>query len=256
MKLPSVQQSAAPSTQSLDNLRRHLSTSFDLVERNIFIGSTTFSILKVRDTNKLIDAINPEAFAEDERFPYWADIWTSSLELARWCLEDGDVKGKRVLELGCGLGLAGIAAAKAGAIVTLSDYEHAALDFARYNAQKNLSEEIAASNIRFLRLDWRSERQSLLPAPEKFDMIIAADVVYERRNFFPLVDVLTKLLAPSGSAVFTEPGRSIGEHFFNLLNEEGFHLAMSNHNVELDGKASDVIRVTIKTPIPHQSTTS
>lgn len=229
---------------SPDDLRDLLSSKFDLKKKDIVVGTTKFSLLKVCDTNTLIDAIDPRTFGEDERLPYWADLWTSSLELSRWCLEDADIKDKRILELGCGLGLAGIAAAKAGAIVTCSDYEHDALDFARYNAVRNLSEEILASRIVFLQLDWRD-----LPSLEKFDMIIGADVVYERRNFFPLIDVLTRFLAPAGFAVFTEPGRSIGEHFFNLLREEGFRLEASKHKVMLDGKTSDVIRATIKMPI-------
>ncbi len=246
-----LQHLAPPSLQSADTLRLHLATKFDVVDKDVLIAGTKFSLLKVRDTNKLVDAIDQETFAEDERLPYWADIWTSSLELARWCLEEADIKGKRVLELGCGLGLPGIAAAKAGARVVLSDYEQDALDFARYNAVRNLSEEILASNVTFLQLDWRNLLPSHLwlshlPALEKFDMIIAADVVYERRNFFPLIDVLTKLLKPDGIAVITEPGRTIGEYFFNLLKEEHFHLATSKHNVELDGKRNEVTRATIR----------
>lgn len=233
--------------RSPDDPRELLSLKFDLTEKDIVVSTTRFSLLKVCDTNKLIDAIDPRTFDEDERLPYWADLWTSSLELARWCLEDADIKGKRVLELGCGLGLAAIAAAKAGAIVTFSDYEHDALDFARYNAARNLPEEILSSRIVFLELDWRD-----LPSLEKFDIIIAADVVYERRNFFPLIDVLTRSLAPSGFAVFTEPGRSIGEHFFNLLREEDFRLEASIHGVTLDGKTSDVMRAIITIPLLGQ----
>jgi len=241
-----LQHLAPPSLRSADSLRLDLAAKFDVVDKDVLIAGMKFSLLKVRDTNNLVDAIDQETFAEDERLPYWADIWTSSLELARWCLEEADIKDKRVLELGCGLGLPGIAAAKAGARVVLSDYEQDALDFARYNAVRNLSEEILASNVTFLQLDWRNLLPSHLPALEKFDMIIAADVVYERRNFFPLIDVLTKLLKPDGIAVITEPGRTIGEYFFNLLKEEHFHLATSKHNVELDGKRSDLTRATIR----------
>jgi predicted nicotinamide N-methyase len=154
-------------------------------------------------------------------------------------LVDFDLREKRILELGCGLGLAGIAAAKAGAFVTLSDYEHDALKFCRYNAMRNLSENIIDS-IRFLYLDWRE-----LPALEKFDMILAADVVYERRNFFPLIEVLQKLLEPNGIAIITEPGRTIGEHFLAMLREHGFELATSRHDVVLDGKKSEVIRAVV-----------
>ena len=227
----------------LTQSRLHLSTRFDVVEKDISVAGRAFVLLGVRDTNALVDAIDPKTFAEDERVPYWADLWTSSLELARWCLEDADIRGKRVLELGCGLGLSGIAAAAAGAIVTLSDYESDALDFARYNTAANLPEEIVSTRVSFLLLDWRS-----LPAVDPFDVLIAADVVYERRNFLPMIDVLTTLLTPKGFAVFTEPGRSIGELFFALLREQGFHLTVTKHCVELNRKTSEVTRAIITLP--------
>lgn len=223
-----------------------ISSRFDVVEKQILVADTTFTMLKVRDTNKLVDSIDPEIFSLDERLPYWADIWTSAIELARWCLTEAELNGKRVLELGCGLGLAGIAAAKRGANVVFSDYEDDALDFVRYNANKNLTGEIVNSHTRFINLDWHRVDAQSLPQPQKFDMIIAADVVYERRNFFPLMDVLQRLLEPTGVAIFTEPGRMIGEQFFKLLREADFDLSITPCKVEMDGKTTDVRRVAIR----------
>lgn len=212
------------------------------------MGRERFLIMKVRNTNALLEAIDPGTFAEDERLPYWADLWTSSLELARWCLEESDLNTKRVLELGCGLGLAGIAAAKAGARVTFSDYEEVALDFSRCNARRNLPSNVYDRQLDFLQLDWRT-----VPPLEPFDVIIGADIVYERRNFFPLVDVLTTLLRPEGIAVFTEPGRSIGTQFFALLRDEGFTLETTTRSVAMNGTTSDILRAEIRLP-PHPIT--
>jgi predicted nicotinamide N-methyase len=233
------------STRGREELRSHLAKKFNVIEKQIRLSEHTFRILKVRDTNALLDAITADDFSADERLPYWADIWTSSLALASFCLHETDLQGKHVLELGCGLGLAGIAAAKAGAIVTLSDYERDALDFARYNAFLNLSDEMFSRST-FLHFDWRH-----LPALRKFDMIIGADIVYERRNFFPLIDALTALLSQDGFAVFTEPGRSIGECFFQMLREESYRLETTSHCVELEGKRSEVRSVRIQLPDRH-----
>ena len=216
--------------------------SYDCVEQDIVVAGVQFRLLKVRDTNALVDAIDRDTFAEDERLPYWADIWTSSEELARWCLQDGELEGKRVLELGCGLGLAGIAAAKAGAFVTFSDYEVDALTFAKGNAARNLPAEVVATHVQFLELDWRTP-----PRLDPFDVILAADVVYERRNFLPLMDAIAKLLAPDGTAVFTEPGRSIGERFVELLREQ-FPVTIARQAVELNGRLSEVVRAEIVHP--------
>jgi len=63
--------------------------------------------------------LTDEAFEREEFLPYWADLWPSAIELAhvvaRW-----DLAGRRVLELGCGLALPGIAAALRGGRVTVS----------------------------------------------------------------------------------------------------------------------------------------
>jgi predicted nicotinamide N-methyase len=226
---------------STNEMYLRIASRYDVVEKKIEIAHRTIHLLKVRDTNRLVDALNPETFAEDERLPYWADLWTSSLELARFCLLEANLKSKRVLELGCGLGLSGIAAALAGARVTFSDYEKDALEFCRYNAAKNLPSNLLITNVSFLHLDWRK-----LPALEKFDMILGADVIYERRNFFPLVTVLETLLDDDGMAVFTEPGRSIGGQFFSLIREHGFHLNLTTHAVEYEGKQSEVVRAAIE----------
>ncbi|MBX2991132.1 MAG: methyltransferase domain-containing protein [Bacteroidetes bacterium] len=224
-----------------EDLRHKLSAKYDVVEKEYGIAGKSVTLLKVRDTNVLVDAIDPETFSEDERLPYWADVWTSSLELARWCLEDGVLRGKRVLELGCGLGLAGIAAAQAGAIVTFSDYETDALDFVRYNVQRNLPAHVVESSIDVIQFDWRRP-----PLLEPFDVVIAADVVYEQRMFAAIKHVLSLLLAPNGIAVMTEPGRSVGEMFFASLKDSEFRISTGMTSVESEGKTIAVVRAMIQ----------
>ncbi len=66
-------------------------------------------------------------FAEDERLPYWAELWPSAIGLAHYLDRDVSLRGKHVLELGCGLGLLGVIAARDGARVLCTDYEPDAL---------------------------------------------------------------------------------------------------------------------------------
>src|SRR4051812_22916656 len=74
----------------------------------------------------------------DERIPYWADLWPSSIALAKHLIKSKViVEGTQVLEIGCGLGLPGIVAGKLGAKVTMTDYLKPALDFAKHNWQLN-----------------------------------------------------------------------------------------------------------------------
>lgn len=143
----------------------------------------------------------------DDYMPYWAYLWPGARMLAeavfdRWGeVDPGD---DEVLELGCGLGLGGLAALALGFRVRFSDYDPAAFAFIRRSvAESELPEDWAA----YLLLDWRE------PPALSFPRIIAADVLYERKLVPLVADVLAKLLAPGGEAILTTPYRASAEGF-------------------------------------------
>ncbi|MDN6856114.1 50S ribosomal protein L11 methyltransferase [Pseudomonas sp. CAN2814] len=130
----------------------------------------------------LIDAQNMDReFSPDETRrileepPYWCFCWASGLVLAHWLAEKPEwVRGKRVLDFGAGSGIAAIAAAKAGAAeVVACDLDPLALDACRANAELN-GVELSYSADFFQETD-------------RFDLIIVADVLYDRANL-PLLD--------------------------------------------------------------------
>jgi len=130
----------------------------------------------------LIDAQNMDrAFSPDETRrileepPYWCFCWASGLVLAHWLAEKPEwVHGKRVLDFGAGSGIAAIAAAKAGAAeVVACDLDPLALLACRANAELN-GVELSYSDDFFKEAD-------------RFDLIIVADVLYDRANL-PLLD--------------------------------------------------------------------
>ena len=141
-----------------DDIPLSIRSRFDTVIREHRVGTHLFRILTVRDPVTLLDAVTPATFAVDERLPYWAELWTSALVLAEQCLVSPVIGGKRVLDLGCGLGLTGIAAAAAGAEVLFTDYEEDALAFAEWNARTNLTAEAFARSS-FRTADWRTPGQ-------------------------------------------------------------------------------------------------
>jgi predicted nicotinamide N-methyase len=191
-------------------LYHNIAGRYDVVTEDIALGTETLRILAVADTNQLLDRIDPAAFARDERLPYWAELWSSSVGLGWYCTQRPGLAGSRVLELGTGLGLAGIAAARAGARVTLTDYEPDALLFAQYNALVNLPRERVNALMRFHCLDWRSPYQL-----ERYHVIVGSDIVYDRANFAPLLALFERALEPDGMIVLTEPGRSVGADFLS-----------------------------------------
>jgi predicted nicotinamide N-methyase len=127
--------------------------------------------------------------------PYWAVLWRSGVALARE-LEDLELRGLRVVELGCGLALPSLAAARAGALVLATDSCPEALELVARNARANdVQLETAA-------VDWAEPDELVSRGP--FDLVLAADVLYERPSVAPLLSLLPRL-APE--AWIADPGR-------------------------------------------------
>jgi predicted nicotinamide N-methyase len=139
------------------------------------VGEVELSLLRPVSPDALLDE---DAFARDEFLPYWAELWPAATALA---VALPDVAGLRVVELGCGLGLPSLVAAARGADVTASDWAEDAVELLRENAARN------GLALRAEVRDWRE------PWPERFDVAIAADVLYEHRNVEPLLERLREL---------------------------------------------------------------
>jgi len=158
------------------------------------VDEHTFSILRPANSD---DLIREEDFVKDERLPYWADVWPSSIVLAGKLLELNG-RGKTALELGCGVGLSTLAATSAGFDVLSTDYYEDALDVTRANVFRNLG-KIARTRL----VDWRHLPLDL----GTFDLIFASDVLYET-EYAELLPILFRgLLAPTGIALIADPGR-------------------------------------------------
>jgi predicted nicotinamide N-methyase len=124
--------------------------------------------------------------------PYWAVLWRSGVALARE-LEGEELGGLRVVELGCGLAVPSIAAARAGASVLATDVSREALALANRNARAN------GVRIETTTFDWEAPGNLA-----RFDLVLAADVLYERPAVAALLDLLPRL-APE--AWLADPGR-------------------------------------------------
>lgn len=198
---------------------------YDTTEVSLLCAGRPVRLTKIADLDALLESVDPVTFAEDERLPYWAELWPASVALADYLGRHLDLSGHRVLELGCGLGLVGVVAALQGARVLCTDYEAAALAFARYNARRN-----ACQYMRFRLVDWRYP-----VLRRRYDYILASDVIYEARNFGPLVALLQRFLARDGTAVFSEPGRPNAIPFFALLRQRGFTYDKTLAPTEWDG---------------------
>jgi ETFB lysine methyltransferase len=207
---------------------------FAPVAREIEIGGERVTMWHPPDVDSLIDV---EAFEADERIPYWANVWESALVLAEE-LAAMDAAGRSLIELGCGLALPAIIGQRRGFVATASDYEEAALEGVRFNAVSN-----GAAHLRTLLLDWRR-----LPADlPTFDVVVAADVLYERHHAEALAGVVARTLAADGVAIVTDPGRARAAGFEPAVRAAGLGVVKQQPRRPRgrdDGPLIDIYRVT------------
>src|SRR4051794_29311085 len=153
--------------------------------------------------------------------PYWAVLWPSGLELARAVSRGPALDGKRVLELGCGLGLPSLAAARRGATVLATDSSTDAVVFAAHNLALNgLTGDVAVASF--------SEAAEALSGGGPWDLVLGADVLYLQANVETLLRALPGLVADGGEAWIADPNRNGAQAFlaaarkqFALRSERG-----------------------------------
>jgi predicted nicotinamide N-methyase len=193
-------------------LRQALRKQFTTDIESVAVGEWQVELLRPRNADDLISEAD---FVRDERLPYWADLWPSARILAAALAEQRPLAADhrhRLLELGCGLGLATVAALHAGFDVTATDYYADALRFTSANAWRAV-QRLPATRL----VDWRDFPDDL----GTFDRIIAADVLYEHA-YAPLLAVaIARSLAPDGVAVIADPGRVAAPAFLEGLGAHG-----------------------------------
>ncbi|MEM6630675.1 MAG: hypothetical protein AAF694_13430 [Bacteroidota bacterium] len=157
---------------------------------------------------KLIEKGPNAAEVKDERIPYWTEIWPSALGMASYLLKNPkELQGKTIVEIGCGMGLPGMVGAMLGCKVLLTDY----IADAR-SAAKLLWELNGLAPPLWQTMDWRNPDPAI-----QGDVLLASDVIYEARNYYPLLGAIPKLLNKEGYTLLSEPRRAYSQDFFQQI---------------------------------------
>ncbi len=179
---------------------------YDWLECTLELGAMSLAL-------KSAAKFSTESRARDRApLPFGSVLWPAAIVLADALVaEPSVVENKRVLELGCGLGVGAIVAARLGAKEAVASDGH--LDIpAMYadNARRNGAEP------RYLHYDWSAPE-----GPGLFDVVLASDVLYELNACTLLADALARTLAPSGCAIISDPGRPHWPRFLRKLDARG-----------------------------------
>lgn len=165
----------------------------------------------LRPESVLEQSVERKDLSIAEADPFWASLWRAYRGLVLH-LQALGVHGKRLLEVGCGQGAMGIAAAMMGAEVTLSDSVGNALLVARIHAWP------VRHRTRVRRLRWGVDRLT----GERFDIIAGSDVLYEPLAWDALLETVKEHLVPGGVVFFSEPPRYTGEKFAGWMATKGW----------------------------------
>jgi predicted nicotinamide N-methyase len=171
-----------------------------IVREKVIVENQTFLLERPDESDRLLN--HPQIrslFAADEYLPYWADLWPASRMLAKAILREPWPAGPlEAVEIGCGLGLPGIAALARGLRVIFTDYDATALRFAANNARLN-----GFDNFRTVQVDWRAP-----PAELRAPVVLASDLLYELRSVEPVVGMIRHALLPGGVCLLTDQDRA------------------------------------------------
>jgi predicted nicotinamide N-methyase len=178
----------------------------DLITATLSLPHGELRLLQPRESAELPDAGGVEWAP---LAPYWSVLWRSGLALARE-LGRRRLDGLRVVELGCGLGVPSLAASRSGAEVLATDARAEALALLTRNASQN------GIGLDTAQVDWESPAELLVRAP--FDLVLAADVLYEHAHVRPLLELLPRL-APR--ILLADPGRPAAGVFLAEARRRG-----------------------------------
>lgn len=163
---------------------------------------------------------NPDAFLEDPKvvqanqandyMPYWGFLWPSALAMTEWVLAQ-NWSPSNVLEIGCGIGLPGLAALHRGHRVTFSDHDRDAVQTARLNAELN-----GFVNHGGLVADWRHR------GDQEFEKVIANDVLYEKILHADLLQFLDSVVSSNATVWLGDPGRERALEFMAIAHRCGW----------------------------------
>lgn len=201
-----------------------------MVTEQVTLGRLGFDFTRMADPDRVLDEVAAEADLRDRlagerapgdelHLPYWAELWDSARGMGQFLVDHfppgSEPPMGQVLDLGCGMGMSGTVAAALGCRVLFADLEPPALLFAQLNSAP------WRPRVRTRRTNWQRDRLG-----ESFELILGADILYERAQW-PFLDAFWREhLAPGGSVLLGEPGRQTGDLFTEWIIQRRWRLEL------------------------------
>lgn len=210
-------------------LYKRIRAKYRLTFDRLKIGEKDLRLLKIADLAEFLGGKDP--FANVSEFPFWVRLWDAAMVLAYVLGGQKDVEGKRLLELGAGLGAPGLAAAAAGYEVTISDYEDIIMDFQRVSAAAS-----GLEGIEFVHLDWLDP-----PDLQPFDVLVGAEILFREAFFLPLLNIFKQYLKKDGMIFLAHDATRQSLSKFLQLAQDDFEISLKKQTLTRDGQERTII---------------
>lgn len=182
--------------------------------QTVEFGDIDIHVKTLRDKNQFSD---PDGTAEklgisSAVWPLFGVIWQSGRVLAD-LMSSIDIKNKRILEIGCGIGLSSLLLNHRHANITATDYHPDVHALLKSNTKLNKDK-----NIPFELINW----QRMASKMGKFDLIIGSDLLYEQNHadlLSKFIDIHAKL---DCEIIIIDPGRPYRSLFKRRMHELGY----------------------------------
>lgn len=209
-------------------------------EELVIAGAPSLNIRSLLDRNQFSDPLGAAARMgiSSASWPLFGLVWPSGLQLAARMAEHPVTATERILEIGCGLGLASLVAHRRGADITASDCHPLAASFLRENERLN-----AMSALPYQHGMWSAGlmtgatqvRQPHAVVSGRFDLIVGSDVLYERDDGGSLPWFIAQHAAPGAQIWIVDPDRSNLVAFNRQMAELG--LTMTEQRIDITASA-------------------
>jgi predicted nicotinamide N-methyase len=218
--------------KAMDALAKFKAT-YDTETVDLAIGGRPLCFHVPRTLDPFIDHDDPL-----RNFPLWTKIWEASLLLASKMATRPVSSGETLIELGAGLGVAGLAAAAFGHQITITEYDPHALAFLEANRLEN-----QCNAARVCRLDWHNPELK-----DRFDVILGSELIYKESDFRVLHTMFSSMLRPGGEVLLAGEIRQTNKAFFDRMQSD-FHIQIAKQTLRSKSRTFPLllIRMTPKT---------
>jgi len=199
------------------HLRESDMPGYNVKTSTVQVGDHAYQIRSLSDKQQYAD---PQGLAEQAgissaSWSLFGQLWPAGQVLAN-AMSVIPIAGRRILEIGCRLGLSSLVLQRRAADITASDHHPLAASFLKHNADINFLKRPT-----YVDLSWKKPHATL----GQFDLIIGSDILYERDHAQMLSELILRHAKPAAEIITTDPGRGVSAAFSRAMLAQGFRIA-------------------------------